>query len=83
MDKPTPEEITTLRKALSTLLTARRIKEMRSRAGLTQEQFGELTGCSKQTVSLWEKGLRSPSGASLTAIAYFILLSDNTEVLHS
>jgi len=38
-------------------LIAKRIKEMRTDAGMTQEAFGRIVGVTKHAVSRWEKGL--------------------------
>lgn len=40
---------------------AKRIKELRDDAGLTQEEFGKLFGIVKSTVSLYENGKTAPS----------------------
>jgi len=41
--------------------TAERIRLIRERCGLTQEQFAERVGCSQQRVSEWETGAAAPS----------------------
>ena len=41
--------------------TARRIKELRFKLGLTQEQFAQKVGVSFSTVSRWENGRGHPS----------------------
>lgn len=45
-----------------------KIKEIRKQAGLKQADFGALLGVKEATVTSWETGLRSPSGAVLSAI---------------
>ncbi|MDE6398492.1 MAG: helix-turn-helix domain-containing protein [Clostridiales bacterium] len=48
---------------------AQRLKEIRKENGLTQEQFGNKLSVSQDTVSLWEKGVSSPSVETVIAIA--------------
>lgn len=38
-----------------------RLKEYRARLGINQQDFGKLTGVSRQTISLIERGDYSPS----------------------
>ena len=47
---------------------ARRIREVRTEAGLTQAQFGKMLSVSQDTVSLWEKGKSAPTAEYLTEI---------------
>lgn len=44
------------------------IRSIRKRLRLTQQEFGQLLGCSVKTVSSWESGYRNPSGTARTAI---------------
>lgn len=53
-----------LRKLIGT-----RISIARKAAGLDQESLAEAIGANKQTVSRWERGLRSPNGEFLYEIA--------------
>lgn len=46
-----------------------RLKEERSRLGLTQPHVGEYVGATKETVINWEKGKNTPSAESLIALA--------------
>lgn len=46
-----------------------RLKEARSKLGLTQSEFGELLGAKKRTVADWEKGVSSPTGLQLEKLA--------------
>lgn len=46
-----------------------RIVEIRNRLNLSQEKFGELVGKSQRTVAAWEAGTRTPSFATLCALA--------------
>ena len=46
-----------------------RLKELRRKCGLTQEEVAENLGISAQTVSKWERGLLSPNIALLPKIA--------------
>ena len=44
--------------------TASKIKEIRHRAGVTQELFARFFGVSAKTVEAWEAGRNTPSGPS-------------------
>ena len=46
-----------------------RIKEVRKAARLTQAEFGERIGIKANTVTCYEKGLRTPSSAIIYSIA--------------
>lgn len=46
-----------------------RLKEERERLGLSQPAFGEIAGAAKRTVIDWEKGVSSPTGFQLEALA--------------
>ena len=48
--------------------TPQDIRSIRKRLRLTQQEFGQLLGCSAKTVSSWESGYRNPSGTARTAI---------------
>lgn len=48
--------------------TAKRIKQMRLRKGLTQQRLAELIGLTQKTVSAWENGTRNPSGSAKVAL---------------
>lgn len=48
--------------------TPQDIRSIRKRLHLTQQEFGQLLGCSVKTVSSWESGYRNPSGTARTAI---------------
>ncbi len=62
----------------------KRIKEIRTDKGLSQQKFGELLSVSQDTVSLWEKGKSVPTTELLIVIAqkleistdYILCLSD-------
>ena len=47
----------------------KRIKEIRTENGLSQEKFGALLSVSQDTVSLWEKGKSIPTAEFLIAMA--------------
>ena len=47
----------------------RRIAELRTKAGLTQEQLAEKAGYSTEFISLVERGKNSPSVAGLERVA--------------
>ena len=44
------------------------VKALRARVGMTQEQFAARFGFSAATLRHWERGDRSPSGASLVLL---------------
>ena len=50
-------------------LIGMRIALARKASSLSQEQLGGIIGANKQTVSRWERGIRSPDGEYLRAIA--------------
>jgi len=50
-------------------MKSERIKELRKKQGLTQQNLGELVGTSRASVSQWESGEHSPSGDYLIALA--------------
>ena len=45
-----------------------RIKEIRERYGLTQEEFGKRIGSARNTIANYETGNRNPSNAVITSI---------------
>ncbi|HWY88248.1 MAG TPA: helix-turn-helix transcriptional regulator [Gemmataceae bacterium] len=45
------------------------LKELREKAGLTQEQLGDLAAIHKLTVAKLEQGIREPSWATVQALA--------------
>ena len=47
----------------------KRIKEIRTDNGLSQQKFGAVLAVSQDTVSLWEKGKSVPTTEFLIAIA--------------
>lgn len=49
--------------------SAARLREHRTRAGLTQEQLAELVGTRRPNVVAWESGRRVPQADTLAAIA--------------
>jgi transcriptional regulator with XRE-family HTH domain len=46
-----------------------RLREERNRHGMSQLQFAEAVGASKNTVIAWEKGTTSPNGVQLSVLA--------------
>lgn len=46
-----------------------RLKELRKRSGLTQEQMGSVIGVSKYAIHLYEKGINYPDAKGLIALA--------------
>ena len=55
-----------------------RIKALRRRAGLSQEQVAEQVGVSRQAVAKWESGERAPDLNNCAALAelYHVTLDD-------
>ena len=53
-----------------------RIKTLRIKAGLSQEQLAGLAGMSKTGVANWEQGARRPSPASMALLQDIIGLED-------
>jgi DNA-binding transcriptional regulator YiaG len=53
------------------MLSPSEIRQIRDRAGLTQEDFGQVFGVAKTTVSLWESGSRRPTDYHQAAIRQF------------
>lgn len=52
--------------------TATRISTLRRSLGLNQHQFAAALGIPWSTLSKWETGVRSPSGAAATLISLLI-----------
>lgn len=52
-----------------------RIKELRDRRGMTQEELGEVLGISKQALGRYEAGLRRPNQDALFQLADFFNIS--------
>lgn len=48
-----------------------RLKEERTRKGLSQEEFGKFFNLDKSTISLYESGKREPDYATLASFAEF------------
>lgn len=48
---------------------ASRLRELRARRGLTQDQVAKRLGCHESAVSRWESGTRFPTGEDLVALA--------------
>lgn len=53
----------------------KKISELRKAAGLSQEQFGEMFGVSRQSVSKWESDQTLPELATIIKIADFFNIS--------
>ena len=49
----------------------KRLKELRTEKGLSQQQLGEVLGFCNQTVSFWESGSREPDLDTLLKIARY------------
>ena len=54
---------------------AGRLRELRARRGLTQEQVARRLGCHESAVSRWENGSRFPTGEDLVALADLFAVS--------
>jgi transcriptional regulator with XRE-family HTH domain len=48
---------------------ASRLRELRARRGLTQDQVAKRLGCHESAVSRWESGTRFPTGEDLVSLA--------------
>lgn len=48
---------------------ASRLRELRARRGLTQDQVAKRLGCHESAVSRWESGSRFPTGEDLVSLA--------------
>ena len=53
----------------------KKISELRRASGLSQEQFGEMFGVSRQSVSKWESDQTMPELATIIKIADFFGIS--------
>jgi DNA-binding transcriptional regulator YiaG len=53
-------------------MTGEEIKLARELLGMTQVKFAELLDVHKITVSRWERGVRKPYGAEVTAIKLLV-----------
>lgn len=53
----------------------KRIKELRTEAGLTQKKFGERLSVSQDTVSLWETGRSLPTTELVIEICKMLNIS--------
>lgn len=54
---------------------AARLRELRARAGLTQDQVAKRLECHESAVSRWESGSRFPTGEDLIALASLFSVS--------
>ena len=52
---------------------AARLRELRARRGLTQDQVAKRLACHESAVSRWECGSRFPTGEDLVALAPEVL----------
>lgn len=51
------------------LLFSKRLKELRTVAGLTQEQLGKMVGVTKVSISCYENGTRTPTWDTMIDLA--------------
>ena len=56
---------------------ADRVKEQRLKRGLSQPQLAEDIGLTKQTISLWERGVRRPEFETMLRVADYFGVSFN------
>jgi len=61
--------VTITERAKKIMLTKEKLKELRKKQNLTQEQVAEAIGVSAQTVSKWERGLLQPDLSVLPRLA--------------
>ena len=54
---------------MDTICIGKRIKEIRTERGLSQEKMGEALSVSQDTISLWEQGKSVPTAEYLIAMA--------------
>lgn len=67
MTDPQPET-TPAPRALAQILSAR-LRELRARVGMTQDQIARRLGCHESAVSRWESGTRFPTGEDLVSLS--------------
>ena len=53
----------------------KRLKELRTEQGLSQQKLGEIFGFCNQTISFWENGSREPDLDTLVEIAHYFDVS--------
>ena len=53
----------------------KRLKELRTEKGLSQQKLGEIFGFCNQTISFWESGSREPDLDTLLEIAHYFEVS--------
>lgn len=51
---------------------AKEIKNIRTRTGLSQQKFSELTGIPVRTLENWESGARSCPGYTVRLLEYYV-----------
>lgn len=49
----------------------KRLKELRTEKGFSQQKLGEILGFCNQTISFWESGSREPDLDTLLEIAHY------------
>ena len=53
----------------------KRLKELRTEKGISQQKLGEFFGFCNQTISFWESGSREPDLDTLLEIAHYFEVS--------
>ncbi|MBI2061184.1 MAG: helix-turn-helix transcriptional regulator [Nitrospirae bacterium] len=56
-------------------MSARRVRQIRKRLGLTQAELAERLGTTRTTISRWEAGIRQPSRMVLNALGWLVEIS--------
>ena len=59
----------TERRVNGTVWTAERVKRLRQRMQLTQEEFAQIVGAVVSTVNRWENGRKTPSRLACVSMA--------------
>lgn len=57
------------------------IREMRTKKGLTQREFGELFGIPINNIQKWEQGINKPTSYTLLMMTRIIEMTEEIELL--
>lgn len=58
------------------------IREMRTKKGLTQREFGELFGIPVNNIQKWEQGINKPTSYTLLMMTRIIEMTEEIELLN-
>ena len=58
------------------------IREMRTKKGLTQREFGELFGIPINNIQKWEQGINKPTSYTLLMMTRIIEMTEEIELLN-